>query len=306
MTDVESKIIELAKTNTPCKTIARTLEISKYTVSSTLIENGFTYHVTPISKDKLDYIIHRYVDDYISIRDIVKETGFSYFKIKNLLMINGYDIRPTAYHSKSKFHLNEKYFDIIDNEHKAYWLGFLYADGYNNEKTYQIEISLKEEDGYILEEFKKDIEAIYKISDKKIKLNDKIFYAKRLILYSKHLSETLKEKGCFQKKSLFLKFPGQNIVPESLLRHFIRGYFDGDGCVSGFKFSLTGTKDFLKSCAKIIRDNTGISKAEGWYPTGKAWDWQHSSKRDLAKIYNYLYDNATIFLKRKKNKFLIN
>ena len=28
-----------------------------------------------------------------------------------------------------KYSLNDDYFSVIDNEHKAYWLGFLYADG---------------------------------------------------------------------------------------------------------------------------------------------------------------------------------
>lgn len=37
-------------------------------------------------------------------------------------------------------------FSIIDSEEKAYWLGFLYADGYINKIQGQVAVALKEED----------------------------------------------------------------------------------------------------------------------------------------------------------------
>ena len=38
------------------------------------------------------------------------------------------NIRKIAIRNK-KFKVNDDYFEIIDTEEKAYWLGFLYADG---------------------------------------------------------------------------------------------------------------------------------------------------------------------------------
>lgn len=38
------------------------------------------------------------------------------------------------------------YFENIDTEEKAYWLGFLYADGYVNANEDKIELCLAEKD----------------------------------------------------------------------------------------------------------------------------------------------------------------
>lgn len=56
-----------------------------------------------------------------------------------------------------KYEIDENYFDIIDSEHKAYTLGFLYADGYNNEKKNIVKISLMEDDIDILKQIREPI-----------------------------------------------------------------------------------------------------------------------------------------------------
>lgn len=53
----------------------------------------------------------------------------------------------------------------------------------------------------------------------------------RLACYSKKSYTDLINKGCGINKSLILKFPDETQVPQNLISHFIRGYFDGDGCV---------------------------------------------------------------------------
>ena len=65
----------------------------------------------------------------------------------------------------SEYYYNKDYFKIINNEHKAYWLGFLYADGYvepiyrkDKIKAFRLELSLQESDEDMLLLFKKDIE----------------------------------------------------------------------------------------------------------------------------------------------------
>lgn len=72
---------------------------------------------------------------------------------------------------------------------------------------------------------------------------------------SKHLWEILTNYGCTPRKSLTLQFPNENIFKESsLVKHFIRGYWDGDGCLSYgdskhtcADISVLGTEDFLTS-----------------------------------------------------------
>lgn len=114
--------------------------------------------------------------------------------------------------------------------------------------------------------------------------------------------------GCTQRKSLTLKFPNKNIFKDkSLVRHFIRGYVDGDGCLSyGNKehtracVSILGTKDFLEGIKNEFNTTSNYSK--------------NSKDQDITKVlsYNgklgyafskYLYENSTIYLKRKYERY---
>lgn len=147
-----------------------------------------------------------------------------------------------------KYNFNESFFCTIDTESKAYWLGFMYADGYVNSQKTSCEISLKEGDREHLYKLLKDIEGdmpithTYKIS------NGKNYKGGRVTLNSEVLKDSLIHKGCLENKSLILKFPRYDIVPKELMRHFIRGYFDGDGCLySRFNTHVDGTKIELPS-----------------------------------------------------------
>lgn len=134
---------------------------------------------------------------------------------------------------------NEHIFDTIDTEEKAYWLGYIYADGYiNNPKPrttgqidYNFELCSKGDD---IEHMKKFANFIELENPLKItKADNKGHTRCRVCLSSRHLWETLNSYGCTPKKSLTLKFPNESIFKDlSLIRHFIRGYFDGDGCIS--------------------------------------------------------------------------
>lgn len=113
-------------------------------------------------------------------------------------------------------------FHQIDTEEKAYWLGFLYADGYIS-KYNQIEVSLALEDESHLEKLKKFVNTNTNI----IKDNHRC----RLLFCSKELANDLALLGCINNKSLILTFPTEEQVPQKFLRHFLRGYVDGDGCL---------------------------------------------------------------------------
>lgn len=298
------KVISLRKQKIGYKRIARTLNLTFGQVSDILINNGLYSHVTMPDEETIKVLIDNYNNH--SVKELSKMTGIGQERIMSILKIKQVKLRPLGSHKGYYEKINHNYFKVIDDEHKAYWLGFLYADGYNNEKFYQVEITLKDEDKYILEELKKDCESIYDIKYKEVNLNGKIFPCNRLTLYSKEISQDLKKLGCMQKKSLIIKFPTKEQVPNSLIHHFMRGYFDGNGCISGNNFMLNSTKDFLDEYIKRLRNNTDISKAGYFSIDGQGHRWSHASKRDLQKIFNYLYKDATIYLHRKHNKFVKN
>lgn len=107
---------------------------------------------------------------------------------------------------------------------------------------------------------------------------------------------------------MILKFPDESIFADkSLIRHFIRGYFDGDGSLGMYgKFlqpncSLVGTKSLLDGIAKQLSFKPMIYHHAGHKPETLTMSFTSSK---AVSFVMYLYDNATIYLDRKYNKYL--
>lgn len=211
---------------------------------------------------------------------------------------------------------NEHFFDRIDTEEKAYWLGFLYADGSLSGPTrmykgkekayYRIEVSLKKEDKDHLEKLRTslEMEAPVKISHTNFENSDRC----RLGWNSKHMFNILCSYGCTPKKSLTLKFPDVSIFAnKSLIRHFIRGYVDGDGCLS------YSDKQHKRAFLSILGTYDMLENMQHWLPLefelaiyGKEEDVKALQYQGKTGFYvaNYLYNNSNIRLDRKYNKYL--
>src|SRR5690606_21393784 len=133
-----------------------------------------------------------------------------------------------------KYNFNESFFETIDTEEKAYWLGFIAADGNINDrgenKSKSLHIGLSFKDKNHLLKFMININyshLLIEIKERIINLKKRRYV--RLNLNSKKMYNDLLDKGITPRKSLTLK-PPKN-VPKDLVRHWIRGYFDGDGSV---------------------------------------------------------------------------
>ena len=196
---------------------------------------------------------------------------------------------------------NEHIFDQIDSEEKAYWLGFIFADGYISssplregvKSVYQFELSLGIKDIEHLNKFKVFIDYEKDIIADKGRC--------RFIVANKHLWTTLNELGCTPNKSLSLKFPN---IPQNLVKHFIRGYFDGDGCISRHvhntcvtpHIELLGTKQMLEHVLLY----SGISAKYKHDIRHSEETWSLEWTKDLGiEFINYLYNNCSIYLNRK-------
>lgn len=136
---------------------------------------------------------------------------------------------------------NRNYFKCIDSPEKAYILGFFYADGYNSGT--QVEFDQLDQDSDILEAIRKELDCDEetKISQYVQATNGKI--KDRLVFSSVDMCKDLNKLGAPKNKSLTLTFPTSDIVPKEYLNHFIRGYFDGDGCVWNGKRKKMVVKD---------------------------------------------------------------
>lgn len=252
--------------------------------------------------EQVAYIIEKYTKENYTLKQLGREFGCSYCTIKNLL--NKYHIKSRG--NKQGYPRNQFYFNKIDNIEKAYWLGFLYADGcvYNN--TNEISIGIID-----LEHIEKFKQAIGAINHKITIVNDKRFKKEKILYHfsikDKQLHNDLIKLGCIPQKTLKInKIPN---IPRDYVSHFIRGFFDGDGSLhylkgsNNFRISFTsGSKDFLEEIKKELQVNPKIATSNN----GNCYTLQISGRKQVEKILNYLYkdSNESIRLDRKYNSYL--
>lgn len=254
-------------------------------------------------------IIKLYLEDKMSCSQIATKLGYSISGIYDALKRWNIKTRDLA-SSHKIYSFNNKFFEVIDTEEKAYWLGFIYADGYITGNC--IGISLANRDRNHLEKLSSSIKSNYPINTYKSKSVYGIVEYCRLVLKDKIAVEHIKNKGVLEKKSLILKFPESKILNENLYSHFIRGYFDGDGSLilskNSINFKICGTKEMLISFIDIFNK---ISKYEFKYKLFKRYEdnknnfyISYGGRRKTLSIMNYLYENSSIYLDRKYKKYI--
>lgn len=264
------------------------------------------------SSDKIEQIIKLYTEEKLSSIKISKQLGISKTTVLEHLRNNNI-LRRTSENGElqRQYTLNLDAFQQIDSEISAYVLGFMYADGYNNEKDGCIQIGIVQEDSEVLDIIRKSLDSNhpYKITKRSL-LNKNHKDTAMLTVYSRRISEAFAKLGCFQGKSLTLIFPTLEQVPEEFQHHFIRGYFDGDGYVEkkGRRADFWGTEDFLNSVKLILETKAGIVNIP---PLRTRFPERNNSTRCMwlqgihrsIPLFNYMYKDANYFLTRKKNKF---
>ena len=211
-----------------------------------------------------------------------------------------------------KFYIKDDFFNVIDNELNAYILGFLYADGYHNTKKNYIALSLHEKDKQILDRIMQAIQPGRSLQYIKRKTSNPQY---RITLYSKQISNRLLELGCTNNKTFTLTFPS-TLIPNNLLHHFVRGYFDGDGCVSVYRtkenyfkcyYSIIGTLTFINELETILINLGLINKTKHIirFPerNNNIVSLTKTGAKQCNKFADWLYKDSSIFLERKKEKF---
>ena len=206
-----------------------------------------------------------------------------------------------------KYTINEKYFEQIDTQEKAYILGFLYADGYNCENKGRVKITLAKKDEEILHKFKDCLETnrpLYSIKNK-----DGLY--EELIFVNIKISDDLRKLGVVQRKTHILTFP--TFLQDELIRHFIRGYFDGDGCLTGsliginktyfsWRVSIVGTTNFLVKLDEILNEEININKnpfRTSHKESPHIQSLEIYRKGDVIKFLDWMYEDSKIHLDRK-------
>jgi hypothetical protein len=219
---------------------------------------------------------------------------------------NGYKIKKISQSEKDKiqsqnarkYHINQDYFKTWSSN-MAYVLGLWFADGciYNDR---MFDITLHAKDKYILKQVAKELAYEGKLYDYVDRQASRINFS-CVVIYRDIVS-----LGGTENKSLTVKFP---IVPDKYLADFIRGYFDGNGCIMNLKGGrintafTCGSKEFLDDLLEILTTKANVK--------GGSYDASCLSlkfgKRDSIRIGEFMYkNNPELFLLRKRKKFPIN
>jgi hypothetical protein len=248
-----------------------------------------------------DKIIESYLNRE-STQSISERYFCSQQTISRFLKKNGVNVTK----KRCRKNINSNYFDEIDSSIKAYFLGFIAADGSifktkNNKVVFSI--SIQSSDVAILNKLSEELSGsnglVGNIFTRKsgnstvdLRFSDEVFTNRLLSLGI-----------CFNKT--------ENLdwvdVPEVFMRDFIRGYFDGDGSVYISKDKIygnfVGNKIFLPKLRDYLFDNMVLPTRYAIIDRGNFCSFHFGSKESNESLYNYMYYDECFCLERKKVKF---
>lgn len=265
------------------------------------------------TQEEKDIIYKMYVEDKVGCTTISRVIH------KNECTIASYIAKNIGCRTRSeaarKYSCNSDFFETIDTEEKAYWLGFMYADGYvSSAGVYNhgtVGISLNLCDYEHLEKFKKSMNATYPIKTYKSKnsYNSSCEYCRLLIHNQKLYNDAIKQ-GIVEHKTNILTQP--KITNENLVKDFIRGYFDGDGCVSKntkrntYAIKILGTEDILNYIKEFIHKNN-IAQIKRYYKRKNSQtvsSLEFAGNNQTKRFLDIIYNKSTIYLDRKYKRYI--
>jgi len=225
------------------------------------------------------------------------------------------DRDPRGGHNRKK--VNEDFFKIWSPK-MAYVLGFIYADGAvedcrDSSRTCYLVLSNNDLD--LLSDISKAMSAEKSVQIKQprlTKFKGKEYWCKTSYVVrigNKKIYEDLIQLGLCPRKSLVIQLPE---LPEQFFSYFLRGYFDGDGCINIEKTKknrmniifTSGSKIFIEQLASKIQSACPILKSSISNGNG-AFQLRYNWKNALI-VADYMYRDikTTPYLKYKYNKYI--
>lgn len=255
-----------------------------------------------------------YILGNLKMKDVYEKYEVNQNAMDYFFAEKGYIKRSTL----RKENIKTNIFNPVNTPEAAYILGFYIADGCLNGNKFVI--TLNEKDKEILEKIRDYMSPITKLIYKKETINKQGIVSHPMYSFAFSCKEIVNklEKLGLGKNKTYLNKSIKNIVPKELMWDFIRGYWDGDGCIS----SSNVTKNVKKTSYNYINIGfTIISKdpdilnemneffiEEGIntyvYPDNKGnYLVGTHSKPEIEKIYNKLYTSSNLFMERKRTRF---
>lgn len=249
----------------------------------------------------------------MSQKSIASKYGRTQSGIRLILMRNGIIKLKKSRLNMSHLALDVDYFKEINSPDKAYWLGFICADGCINKTNNKITLSLK--DLKAIEDFKKTIGAEHTISKREIfdKRTNKTYTGYSIQITNELFVVHLINLGVTSNKTNKLEFPN---IDEKYYSYFIAGLFDGDGSAilrgkekNRLTMNLISTNEVLSFIKTYILHKFNIqSKYYCRVTPNKPNVWKMSLYADAHKFLEFIYGDDTFkyYLKRKHDIYLKN
>jgi intein-encoded DNA endonuclease-like protein len=250
------------------------------------------------SEEQLDFLKNNY--DKMSYKDIGDVLGFTERQIRG--KINGIGLTKLR-----KFDNN--YFNNIESPNQAYWLGFIYADGYiisnNKNRNYELGIELKDTDIMLLKDFNNELGGVHNISLKHSKKDFNGYEYETVScvirIYSKTIVDDLNNLNIYQNKTNISAFP----VCDDYFFDFLRGFNDGDGCISVNKRNrirlqfVNSNLEFLEYLHASIKSKLNIDGSI-YKEKEKKYQLAYFRQSDVKIILDKLYENSNCQLLKRK------
>lgn len=252
-------------------------------------------------------------DQLGTIQKVAKKLNISSDSVQKYMMM--YNIPYTKY-GKAVYTCDHNIFDR-ETEVSFYLAGFIAADGSLQKRKYSktLQISLSKKDAEHLEKIKILLSSNNPIKEYTIRpsgLVKTINYAVQLNIVSKNIFDDLGKFNIVPNKTKTYQFP-EWLISHPLVHHFMRGYFDGDGSITNSgtekrkyqkSFIMIGTKQFVEYYRNILVAQCNIHSPSIFFHNNSVYRFTCSSNKTVELIYNFLYKDATIYLNRKRDKFL--
>lgn len=262
-----------------------------------------------LTQSNKEEIVNLYYNEKeLSFKDIAVKANVSERAVSRVLQEANINTRL-----KNKYIIeNEDYFDCIDTEFKAYILGFICADGYvGTHDDFCFVLSDNHIENYnILEHFKNELGINIDIQHR----HSKDGYGNYTFKFSNaHIVDSLIKLGITHNK-----LETRHNIPDiscELIRHFIRGLFDGDGSICKYwdntdqreriELSFLGNPNLVSQVAQLIEQkcNTQIFSYKNVRRIKNLYKISSRGLKNISLVRDYLYSESNYYLDYKHEKF---
>lgn len=299
----EKEVIRLYKAGKSTVTIGKEYGTHHSTIRNLLIRHGIDTsnmeRYFRVFSDEQESEITKLYKLGWSAKAISKMYAVDHGTIIRALVRQGIEQRAVPERNRL-YQLNPHAFDSIDNEHAAYWLGFIYADGNTHNRS--LNVTLKQSDGHHLEKLKTFLqsEAIIK-SYLGNSSNGKKYPQANITITDRHLVEQLQALGISTGRPIPEHTFSQ--ISDPLFHHWLRGFFDGDGSAhKSPAISFCGNFRLMElvraKLANCIGSNPYLAISK--HKTAQLYYLQYGGRLIALRVSDYLYQDATVWLERKR------